>query len=154
MLTFGRGDRWPSAFNKCYYFDTGLLLAEVDFAYGALASEQDVSYKGPLAENFLAAELVRQGISLFCYAKANSTAEIEFVVQRDVDVIPIEVKNNYARAKSLDVFIQEFKPPYALKLSNRRGDLSTQIKHYPIYLAGACLKRFIVSPMRAGVGPR
>jgi len=130
---------------KCYYFDTGLLLAEVDFAYAALAGDQDVSYKGPIAENFIACELVRHGVPLFCYAKANSTAEIEFIAQREVWFVPIEVKNNDTRAKSLDSFMKEFHPEYAIKFSNRVGDLSTMVKHYPIYVAGVVLRR-LVSP--------
>ena len=131
------------SFFKCYYFDTGLLLAEVDFSYAALAGDQDVPYKGPIGENFLACELVRQGVPLFCYAKANSTAEIEFIVQRDAGFIPIEVKNNYTKAKSLDSFINEFNPAYAIKFSNRQGDISTSVKHYPIYLAGTTLRHLV-----------
>ena len=131
------------SFFKCYYFDTGLLLAEVDFAYAALAGDQDVSYKGPIAENFLAGELVRQGVPLFCYAKANSTAEIEFIAQRDAWFVPIEVKNNDTRAKSLNSFIKEFNPEYVIKFSKRLGDISTSVKHYPIYMAGAILRRLV-----------
>lgn len=131
------------SFFKCYYFDTGLLLAEVDFAYAALSSEQDISFKGPIAENFVACELVRQNIPLFCYAKANSTAEIEFIVQSGAGVIPVEVKNNYTRARSLDSFIDQFAPAFVLKFSNRNGDLSSKCKHYPIYMAGMISKRLL-----------
>jgi hypothetical protein len=68
---------------------------------------------------------------------------IEFIVQRDAGFIPIEVKNNYTKAKSLDSFINEFNPAYAIKFSNRQGDISTSVKHYPIYLAGTTLRHLV-----------
>ncbi|MBF0442631.1 MAG: ATP-binding protein [Oligoflexales bacterium] len=126
---------------KCFYFDSGLLLSEMDFEYTALNPDKDIIYKGPIAENFIAGELVRLGISPFSYVKSNSTAEIEFLIQKDGKIIPIEVKNNNPSAKSLAWFMKEFDPVVAIKFSNSIGSISEKVKHYPIYLCHQVLKK-------------
>lgn len=122
------------SFFKCYYGDTGLLLAEMDVAYRALDPSADVSYKGPLAENFVANALVRLNFPLFAYVRSRADAEIEFLIQHETAVIPIEVKNNQTTAKSLRWYREQFKPPFALKFSQKLGGLDGDIRHYPIYV--------------------
>ena len=121
------------SFFKAFYFDVGLLLAQMDFEYSALNPGRDIIYKGPLAENYVATELARKRIPLFSYIKENSSAEIEFLVQKDGDVLPIEVKNNNTQAKSLAWFRKFFEPKLSFKLSNKMGSLEPGIVHFPIY---------------------
>ena len=48
-------------------------------------------------------------------------AEIDFVIQRDGKLIPIEVKSaDNTRAKSLKVYMETYKPDYAIKLSAKK----------------------------------
>jgi predicted AAA+ superfamily ATPase len=124
---------------KCFYFDTGILLAEVEYDFDLLAPESDVIFKGPIAENFVACELAKRETTLFSYLKQNSTAEIEFLIQKKSQIIPIEVKNNSAKAKSLASYIDEFEPKQAVKLSQSIGGSSSSLVHLPIYqVALAC----------------
>ncbi len=120
---------------KCFYFDTGLLLAEVDYDYDLLSPSADVIFKGPIAENFVACEISKRNVDLYSYVKHNSTAEIEFLIQKKNQVVPIEVKNNSTKAKSLTSYINEFAPKHAVKLSQSMGGESSGVLHLPIYRA-------------------
>lgn len=63
------------------------------------------------------------------------------------ECIPIEVKNNHTKSKSLDSFNKDFNPPFSIKFSNKRGDVGASLRHYPIYLTGASLRQ----NLRAGL---
>lgn len=129
---------------KCFYFDTGILLAELDYEYLALESGANILFKGPIAENFVAIEFSRAGLPLFSYLKTNSSAELEFLLQKDGEIIPVEIKNNSTTAKSLNYFIKERKSKLALKFSNQPGSMGSVIHHYPIYrCSNAVVREFL-----------
>lgn len=129
---------------KCYFGDTGLLLAEMDVEFQALEPSLDITYKGPLAENFVANNLAQLGYPLFAFARANGSAEIEFLIQNRGKIIPIEVKNNQTTAKSLRWYVDQYQPPYAIKFSNQIGSQQDNTKHYPIYRCGEVLKSILI----------
>ncbi|MCL1976474.1 MAG: DUF4143 domain-containing protein [Firmicutes bacterium] len=54
-----------------------------------------------------------------CYTWfSEGEAEMDFVIQRDGKIIPIEVKSaDNSKAKSLSIYIGKFKPEYAIKIS-------------------------------------
>ena len=57
-------------------------------------------------------------------------AEIDFVIQRDGQLIPIEVKSaDNTRAKSLRVYMDTYKPAYAIKLSAKNFGLEDNKKN-------------------------
>ena len=63
-------------------------------------------------------------------------AEIDFVIQRDGKLIPIEVKSaNNTKAKSLKVYMETYKPDYAIKLSARNFGFENGKKTVPLYAA-------------------
>jgi predicted AAA+ superfamily ATPase len=128
---------------KCYFGDTGLLLAEMDVEFQALEPSRGITYKGPLAENFVANNLVQLGFPLFAFVRANGSAEIEFLIQNHGEIIPIEVKNNQTTAKSLRWYLDHYQPPYGIKFSNQLGSQQDTIKHYPIYCCGEVLKTIL-----------
>ena len=124
---------------------TGLLEIIKTGNYQSLLTYQGItSALQPLLPLVLVLELVRgllyrkfnvinYKIPLFSYIKENSSAEIEFLVQKDGDVLPIEVKNNNTQAKSLAWFRKFFEPKLSFKLSNKMGSLEPGIVHFPIY---------------------
>ena len=63
-------------------------------------------YKGALYENFVAEAFVKQGLGLFYYKKDNSTLEEDFFVRTRDELIPVEVKSNNDRSKSLATLIK------------------------------------------------
>lgn len=102
---------------KLYIADTGLLSAMFGFAtkQALLNGTLKGFAKGGIYENFVAETLVKSGYTLHYY-KPNNDSELEFIIEKDGEVIPIEVKAGNAPTKSLDAFVLEFAPSVALKL--------------------------------------
>ena len=66
-------------------------------------------FKGALTEQFVAQELVSEGIDLYYYSAQNSSGEIDFIIQRGMQVIPIEVKaEENLQATSLQAFCRKY----------------------------------------------
>lgn len=58
-------------------------------------------YKGALYENFVAEAFLKQGLGLYYYKKENATLEEDFFVRTKDELVPVEVKANKNRSKSL-----------------------------------------------------
>ena len=88
---------------KVYISDTGLLVASLDdeSQIDLRANKNLGIYKGALYENFVAEALVKQGYGLYYYSKDNSTLEEDFFIRSANELIPVEVKANTNRAKSM-----------------------------------------------------
>ena len=93
---------------KLYYPDTGLLVSSLDEeAQEDLRVNKNLGvYKGALYENFVAEAFLKQGLGLFYYKKDNSTLEEDFFVRTQNELIPVEVKSNNDRSKSLALLIK------------------------------------------------
>lgn len=63
-------------------------------------------YKGALYENFAAEALVKQGYGLYYYSKENSNLEEDFFIRSANELVPVEIKANTNRAKSLGQLIK------------------------------------------------
>ncbi len=102
---------------KLYIADTGLLLALFGFATKqALLNGTLKGYaKGGIYENFVAETLIKNGYTLHYY-KPNDSLELEFIIEKYGEIIPIEVKAGNTATKSLDSFVEEFEPSVAIKL--------------------------------------
>ncbi len=113
---------------KLYFCDTGMRNAIMDVFPNELENE------GKLFENYVLAELQKNGFTPH-YWKSKSKAEVDFVIQKEGNIIPIEVKI-YAEGKiekSLRSFIEKYKPKKALvvvykgeKKKIKIGDCSLQ----------------------------
>lgn len=116
---------------KLYIADTGLLLALFGFAtkQALLNGTLKGFAKGGIYENFVAETLVKNGYTLHYYKQGDSS-ELEFVIEKDGEVIPIEVKAGNAATKSLDSFIENFEPSIAFKLIG--GNVGVADKKYTI----------------------
>ena len=59
-----------------------------------------------------------------------------FVIQREGQLIPIEVKSaDNTRAKSLKIYMDSYKPAYAIKLSAKNFGMENNLKIVPLYAA-------------------
>ena len=95
---------------KLFLLDVGLLgaLSQVPSSIALIGNGLFTEYKGAFTENYLLSQLVtlfpQKGITYF--AKENSKVEIDFVVQLEDKIIPIEVKaEDNVKSKSLRQFI-------------------------------------------------
>lgn len=126
---------------KLYMSDTGLLTMKSNMPHSMILSNvsTDIKFLGSITENFVAQTLTANGFSLY-YWKSDSKAEVDFVVQKDEYVIPIEVKaGTHVKSKSLGVFNEKFQIQKSIRTSMRNFGLDNGIKSVPLY-ALFCLK--------------
>ena len=122
---------------KIYMSDVGLLCAkkeikaeDIIFMVPALND-----FKGGMTENYVSNQLLVNGYGSYYWA-SDATAEIDFIINRDDDIIPIEVKSaDNMQAKSLKTFMDRYKPKYAIKISEKNFGFEDNKKTIPLYAA-------------------
>jgi Predicted ATPase (AAA+ superfamily) len=122
---------------KIYVSDLGLLCAKKDLAANDILYmvEELNDFKGGMTENYVNMQLVINGYNTY-YWESKRGAEIDFVIQRNGRLIPIEVKSaDNTRAKSLKVYMETYKPDYAIKLSAKNFGFENGKKTVPLYAA-------------------
>ena len=88
-----------------------------------------------LAENYVACQLRGNGYILY-YWESDNRAEVDFLIQKDGYIIPIEVKANlHSKSKSLNALRTKFKPMYSIRISGRNFGFENEIKSIPLYAA-------------------
>ena len=91
--------------------------------------------KGGMTENYVNIQLTINGYHT-CYWESARGAEVDFIIQRNGALIPIEVKSaDNTRAKSLKVYMDTYKPAYAIKLSSKNFGFEDGKKTVPLYAA-------------------
>ena len=122
---------------KIYVSDLGLLCAKKDLAANDILymAEELNDFKGGMAENYVNVQLSINGYHTYYWGSARG-AEIDFVIQRNEQLIPIEVKSaDNTRAKSLKVYMETYDPEYAIKLSAKNFAFEDNKKTVPLYAA-------------------
>ncbi len=122
---------------KIYVSDLGLLCAKKDLAANDILYmvEEINDFKGGMTENYVNVQLTINGYKSYYWESARG-AEIDFVIQRNGRLIPIEVKSaDNTKAKSLKVYMDTYKPDYAIKLSARNFGFEDGKKTVPLYAA-------------------
>ncbi|MBS4053372.1 MAG: ATP-binding protein [Thermaerobacter sp.] len=120
---------------KTYVSDVGLLCAKKDIvpADVLLLSHELNDFKGGLAENYVCAQLSVNGYTSY-YWTSERGAEVDFLIQREGKIIPLEVKSaDNTKAKSLSVFMTTYKPDYAIKLCTKNYGFLDRKKTVPLY---------------------
>ncbi|MDY3795408.1 MAG: ATP-binding protein [Agathobacter sp.] len=125
---------------KLYYPDTGLLVSALDEeAQEDLRVNKNLGvYKGALYENFVAEAFTKQGLGLFYYKKDNSTLEEDFFVRSKNELIPVEVKSNNDRSKSLSTLIKNENYgdiKHGIKLGDFNVGYANNIYTFPYFCA-------------------
>lgn len=109
-----------SAF-KLFLLDVGLLgaLSDLDARTILEGSKVFVEFKGALTEQYVLQQLVSDtSYTPYYYSETKSEGEIDFMIQKDNDVVPIEVKaEENLKAKSLKVYCDKYKPELAIRTS-------------------------------------
>lgn len=122
---------------KVYATDIGLTTALFGFQTQA-ALVQDIlkgPAKGGIYENLIFDMLIKRGADLHYIKKENSTQEIEFLIEQNCSIIPIEVKSKKGETHSLNEFLKEWNPPYSYKLTSTNiGEVENKIT-LPHYMA-------------------
>jgi predicted AAA+ superfamily ATPase len=128
-------------FFKLYMLDIGLFCAKAEIKPADIfAPKADIvdNMNGVLAEQFVLQELKASGISpVFYWGRAQGTAEIDFIMQTDGEIIPIEVKSSKnTKSQSLKVYMQEFHPKRAIRTSLKNYGMENGLYSIPLYMIG------------------
>ena len=102
-------------------------------------------YKGALYENFVAEAFLKQGLGLYYYKKENATLEEDFFVRTKDVLIPVEVKSNNDRSKSLATLIKNenyIDIKRGIKLGDFNIGYANNIYTFP-YFCAFLLKRYL-----------
>jgi len=128
---------------KILFFDIGLSLRLLNFNYKDLILKNDISLanKGAIAELFTGLELYRYHDfrttpELFYWhkEKRGSNSEVDFVVEINNLIMPIEVKSNIKGSmKSLKIFMENKESNIGIKISNNPYSIFEKIQTIPFY---------------------
>ena len=120
---------------KMYMGDVGLLVMKSGVPQQTILTGESNLFMGSVTENYVAQELVANGHNLFYWASEH-TAEIDFVMQNERDIIGIEVKKGTkVRSRSLGVFVEKYQPSYCIRFSEKNFGLENGVKSVPLYAA-------------------
>ena len=109
-----------SAF-KLYHNDVGLLGAMAKLPLKTILDGNAIftEFKGALTENFVIQQLLlNEDNDIYYWTNENSTAEVDFVIQNEEEIIPIEVKSGTnIKSVSFKFFCEKYKPAKAIRAS-------------------------------------
>lgn len=120
---------------KLYMSDVGLFVNKARYPLYQidLSQQPTMIAMGPLTEHYVANELRIKGYELY-YWESNGKAELDFMIQKDVDIVPIEVKTStHTKSRSLDLYMKTYAPRYAIRISEKNFGLENNIKSVPLY---------------------
>ena len=134
-----------SAF-KLYAHDVGLLAAMSDVPQRMLieGNELFTHFKGALTEQFVLGELVAAGVVPYYWATDEGMSEVEFVVQGDEAVYPMEVKaERNLQSKSLKSYRTRFAPRKCLRTSLTKRAVGEFTDDIPLYAIGNVINDYL-----------
>lgn len=106
---------------KMFFVDVGLLAAKANLSGRIIIEGHRIfqEFKGALTEQFVQQQLISESdFHPFYWTAGNGKSEVDFLVEDDAGMIPIEAKaERNLQAKSLKVFCEKFRPRVALRTS-------------------------------------
>ena len=123
---------------KVYCLDIGLLRALSELSAETYLSNSPTlkEYKGALAENYVLQSLLANGMKCSRYWASGNRAEVEFIMQHGVNVIPIEVKSGTSvTGKSLAEYNKKYSPSLRIRFSMLNLKRDDTLLNIPLFLA-------------------
>jgi predicted AAA+ superfamily ATPase len=136
------GYKEPAIF-KLYMNDVGLLSARAGLDIKLYIDNNDrtfTHYKGGLTEQFVLQELIATNdkLPVYYWAADKNTAEVEFIIQYNDKIIPIEVKSGKnVKSESLNAYRIMFAPDIAVRASLKKYGVMDGLYSVPLYLIGS-----------------
>lgn len=116
---------------KLFLHDIGLLNTWQDYNVLQVQGDDRI-YLGIIMENYAAMELIQNHQNLFYFD--DNKKEIDYIIRKNNSIIPLEIKaSNNVKAKSLQTYMQQQEPEYAIRVSRRNFGLLNDIKSIPLY---------------------
>lgn len=121
----------PNRF-KLFYCDTALLLNKMNYSLRQIKPIDNI-YVGLVIENYIATELYKKSNGQL-YTYNDNSKEIDFLIERDNMLIPIEVKAALnTKSKSLKTFMEVNDTSLAYRISQKNFGYDNNIKSIPLY---------------------
>lgn len=128
---------------KMILFDSGIFqrLMQLDISELLFSNELNLINKGGIAEQFIGLEILKNAS---CYTRTalfywhrealNSNAEVDYVIQRNDEIVPLEIKSGVKGSmNSMFLFLKEKKAQYGCRLSLENFTEYDNIKVFPLY---------------------
>ena len=122
---------------KLFMLDVGLLAAKGNLSAKVLLEGARIfeEFKGALTEQFVAQQLIASGQELYYMSSDNSSGEIDFLIQKDMYCIPIEVKaEENLQSKSLRAYCGKYQPEIAIRSSMSNYRKEEWMTNVPLYM--------------------
>ncbi len=122
---------------KLYLADVGILrkLSRLPASVIIDSSPIYTEFKGALTENFVLNELVKSSDNDIYYWVSGNQAEVDFITQCGVNIVPIEVKaEKNVKARSLAEYRKKYEPEYSVKTSMKNDTSGKEVLNVPLYL--------------------
>lgn len=119
---------------KVYVFDIGLLRIMSNLGRNVIINENPIykEFKGAFFENYVLQSLMPQLKRKPCYWTSEGKAEVDFLIQKNDSIIPVEVKaSDNIASKSLGVYIKKYLPERALIISSRNVSVKNIVVEIP-----------------------
>lgn len=118
---------------KIYLSDIGLLRVLSKISINEIITNKNMIYKGVFIENYVAENLFSKYRELYYWTLGNMY-EVDYLINIDGDIIPVEVKaSDNTSSKSLNYYINRYKPQYSIRLSTKNFGEVNGIKSIPLY---------------------
>ncbi len=120
-----------------YLNDIGLLSAFYGFQIKAPLIQNTLTgnVKGALYENLIADMLIKRNHPLYYYSNEKRTVQIEFLLEENAHVIPMEVKAKNRSTPSLNKLLLTDDIPYGYKMISGNLGIEEKKKTLPLYMA-------------------
>lgn len=122
---------------KLFMLDVGLLGAMTDLQADTIIDGNRIfeEFKGAITEQYVLQQFKTiKDLPVFYWSNETSRAEIDFVIQIKSNVVPVEVKaERNLQAKSLKVYMEKFKPNYAIRTSMADYKKTDNLIDLPLY---------------------
>ncbi len=125
---------------KLFILDVGLLCALSKLPARTLIDGDKIftEFNGALAEQYVLQQLkTLEDMGIAYWISKSGNAEIDFVIQNNGYVIPVEVKaNTNLQAKSLKVYREKFEPEISIRTSLADFEINNGLYNIPLFMAG------------------
>ena len=136
-IKFDLDDYAKDDFFRAYTTDLSLLMAMKDFSIKQHIVENTLtgSSKGGIYECAISDALYKKGYKLYFYKNETTKRELDFIIQNDGKVVPIEVKSSNNRANSLSLLMKGNKISSGYKFIDGNIGISEEgIITLPLYM--------------------
>lgn len=125
---------------KLFILDVGLLCALSKLPARTLIEGDKIftEFNGALAEQYVLQQMkTLEDIEISYWVSKSGNAEIDFVIQNNGYVVPVEVKaNTNLQAKSLKVYREKYQPEKSIRTSLADFEINNGLYNVPLFMVG------------------